>query len=109
MTILAATKSQLRVQRGTDKKTHEFYADDGFEYTAPVGSFPPNSWGLYDMIGNSWEWISDWYSVFATNDVVDPQGPPMGVGGPCPGGSLGCRVDKGGSWRGALRRDIMIG
>ncbi|MGD1017783.1 MAG: formylglycine-generating enzyme family protein [Verrucomicrobiia bacterium] len=85
-----------------DKRTHAHYADDGFEYTAPVGSFPPNSWGLYDMIGNSWEWVSDWYSVFATNDVVDPPGPPMGVGGPCRGGSLGCRVDKGGAWRGAL-------
>jgi len=85
-----------------DKRTHAHYADDGFEYTAPVGSFPANPWGLYDMIGNSWEWVSDWYSVFATNDVVDPQGPPMGAAGPCRGGSLGCRADKGGGWNSAL-------
>ncbi|MBV8810680.1 MAG: formylglycine-generating enzyme family protein [Acidobacteriaceae bacterium] len=41
---------------------------DGFERTSPVDSFPANGYGLFDMIGNAWEWTADWYLPNHTND-----------------------------------------
>ena len=37
--------------------------EDGFERTSPVTAFPPNGYGVHDMIGNVWEWTTDWYSA----------------------------------------------
>jgi len=39
--------------------------EDGYEWTAPVGAFEPNGYGLYEMCGNTWEWTTDWYQSHA--------------------------------------------
>jgi formylglycine-generating enzyme required for sulfatase activity len=64
----------------TYRQKHPNYAgfswSDGYEFTSPVAHFKPNPWGLYDMVGNAWDWCSDWYGKYPTGDVIDPTGPP---------------------------------
>lgn len=60
---------------------------DAYQPT-PVGKFPPNAWGLYDMHSNVCEWCADWFGDYSRVEVVDPQGPD--------GGDY--RVQRGGSF-----------
>ena len=61
---------------------------DRWVNTAPVGSLPPNDFGLYDITGNVWEWVADWHGDYPAEPVVDPRGGESGFG----------RLARGASW-----------
>jgi formylglycine-generating enzyme required for sulfatase activity len=75
--------------------------DDGFAGTAPVRSFPPNGYGIYDLIGNVWEWTGDWYDAEAFQRAsqqasLNPSGPVRSFDPQEP--AVPKRVTKGGSF-----------
>jgi sulfatase modifying factor 1 len=77
--------------------------EDGYLATAPVGSFPANGYGLFDMAGNVWEWTSDWYradyyqTLAAKNEIaMNPKGPADSFDPSEPG--VRKRVQRGGSF-----------
>jgi formylglycine-generating enzyme required for sulfatase activity len=88
-----------RVGNFADQKAADILAftlenyDDGFKGPSPVGRFPANHRGLYDMGGNASEWVNDWYSAkgsseLSANQRIDPIGPDIGE----------FHVVRGGSW-----------
>jgi formylglycine-generating enzyme required for sulfatase activity len=70
-----------------------FPANDGHPTTAPVASFQAgrSRFGPYDVVGNVWEWVADWYAVYTPAEKVNPTGPPTGER----------RVIRGGGWNGS--------
>jgi formylglycine-generating enzyme len=82
---------------------HENAAADGFQLSAPVAQFPANGYGLYDMSGNVWEWVSDWYRpdtfaqrVASGGVARNPAGPDTSLDPAEPGAKK--RVHRGGSF-----------
>ena len=71
--------------------SHANYNWDGNETTketVDVGQYTPNSWGFFDMHGNVWEWVNDWYAIYSSAKKNDPVGPASGS----------IRIRRGGSW-----------
>lgn len=72
---------------------------DGFDYTAPVGSFPEgvSPYGVHDMAGNVWEWVNDWFDAryYEVSPYENPRGPCDGAL-TCAGSTI--RIARGGSW-----------
>lgn len=79
--------------KGIDHDAANYYGVGGpdcFNLPAPVKSFGPNAYGLYDMAGNVAEWVADLFASYPSGTVTDPQGPPPGT----PGSPL----LRGGAW-----------
>lgn len=79
--------------------------DDGFLTTAPVRTFEPNGFGLWQAVGNVWEWCSDWYSpgYYASSPESNPQGPDAGSGRVLRGGSFLCHDSYCNRYRNSAR------
>lgn len=94
--LLPEGRWQANIWQG--KFPHQNTRLDGYERTAPVGSFPANGYGLYDMAGNVWEWCADLYHVdyYAESPVRNPTGPETSYDPLEP--NIAKRVQRGGSF-----------
>lgn len=92
----AGTETQLNSGKNLTTRTGKclnldevsWYYENSDKKPHPVGLKKPNAWGIYDMHGNVWEWVRDWYGNYPSDDVVDPLGPQKSTK----------RVFRGASW-----------
>jgi formylglycine-generating enzyme required for sulfatase activity len=76
------------IKRENDLDWDSFTWEDRHKVASPTGSFKPNPWGLYDIIGNAKEWCEDWYGPYLSASAKNPKGASLGE----------YRVLRGGSW-----------
>jgi len=71
---------------------YAWYIHNSNDEIQPVAQLEPNTWGLYDMYGNAWEWVADWYNptAYANSTKINPQGPAQGRKKVRRGGSFHC-------------------
>ena len=70
-----------------------YYLNSGYE-THAVGGKQANGFGLYDMLGNVWEWVNDWYGTYPPNAQTDPTGPVSGTSHMLRGGACSRTTDE---------------
>ena len=88
---------------------HRDLADDGFHGTAPVRSYAPNGYGLFEMAGNVWEWCEDWFTTeLACREGANPSGPKHGSAKVIRGGSFLCHASYCNRYRTAARTSNTI-
>jgi formylglycine-generating enzyme required for sulfatase activity len=75
---------------GSVNNFHPTYATGSIPYTSPIGAFAANGYGLYDMVGNVFEWCWDWHGTYASGSQTNPRGSTSGS----------FRVYRGGGWGG---------
>jgi formylglycine-generating enzyme len=84
---------------------HANELDDGWLTTAPVRTYEPNAYGLWQTVGNVWEWCGDWFSPRTYDESlrVDPRGPSLGTNRVMRGGSYLCHDSYCNRYRNAAR------
>ncbi|MDR1049786.1 MAG: formylglycine-generating enzyme family protein [Deltaproteobacteria bacterium] len=74
--------------RPDELQEHAWFNRNSSNQTKDVGLRRPNPWGFFDMLGNVWEWVSDWYEDYSESTATNPVGPPAGAS----------KVIRGGAW-----------
>lgn len=101
--LMLAGRWRVNIFQGTFPVENS--AEDGWLTTAPVRSFEPNEWGVWQAVGNVWEWCADWFArdSYARSSQLDPRGPTSGRARVLRGGSYLCHESYCNRYRNSAR------